>query len=314
MYEFISNTELDLYEFKESFEEFSVVFWKDRVIVGNKKLPIGQIAVEFLDISEEVCEELKKHASNSKNKDDFTEIVRQFPFFKRLNVNWNQVDWTVNKFERFTNDIWHFNIVIRRFLEHFIHNPNLRGEHNFAVSILHCKELFHDIMPSSAFNTGYTNPHKSLTEFNPIPNPENPNELIIAERTIFNSIYDLLYMDFFKGLQHGHIPRCCKNCHHWFLLNQGYNTLYCEGIAPNGSGEQTCRQVGAKMTAKEKISASPVHSAYQTFYKKIDARKRRGKISADEYNISIIKALELKEKAFRGEITIGELKEIYHNI
>lgn len=39
------------------------------------------------------------------------------------------------------------------------------------------------------------------------------------------------------------LPRRCHNCGKYFLLTNGYNTCYCNNIAP-GETERTCRKVG----------------------------------------------------------------------
>ena len=61
-----------------------------------------------------------------------------------------------------------------------------------------------------------------------------------------------LEAEFFRGLAAGNAPRWCRNCGKYFLLTAGYNTCYCNNIAP-GETERTCRKVGAhRKEAKEK--------------------------------------------------------------
>jgi hypothetical protein len=54
----------------------------------------------------------------------------------------------------------------------------------------------------------------------------------------------------------GNAPRRCHNCGRYFLLTDGYNTCYCNNIAP-GEAERTCRKVGAHRKANHPTGLSP---------------------------------------------------------
>ncbi len=106
----------------------------------------------------------------------------------------------------------------------------------------------------------------------------------------------------------GNAPRLCHNCGRYFLLTKGYNTCYCNNIAP-GETERTCRKVGAhRKEAQGKANRTPAQKEYDRAYNRMKVRKQRGKISRDEWNAAVAKAQELVARSGRGELTDEELK------
>lgn len=132
---------------------------------------------------------------------------------------------------------------------------------------------------------------------------------VLAERAEFSYLPHFLYMDFYRGLMAGNAPRRCHNCGRYFLLTAGYNTCYCNNLAP-GETERTCRKVGARRKeAKKRAFATPSQREYAKAYNRLKARKQRGKISADEWNAAVAKARNLKEQTDCGELTNEELHQ-----
>lgn len=144
--------------------------------------------------------------------------------------------------------------------------------------------------------------------FIPIRDPDNPEEIVIGEETQFQDIVPFLYTDFYRGLIHGNAPRRCHNCGRYFLLTAGYNTCYCNNIAP-GETQRTCRKVGAhRKEAQGRANRTPAKMEYDKAYLRLKQRKLRGKISVNEWNIAVAKAQELLARSERGELTDEELK------
>ena len=86
-------------------------------------------------------------------------------------------------------------------------------------------------------------------------------------------------------------------------------TCYCGNIAP-GETERTCRKVGAhRKEAQGKANRSPTRVEYDRTYNRLKQRKVRGKISADEWNAAVAKAMQVLEQTERGELTDDEMKE-----
>ena len=153
---------------------------------------------------------------------------------------------------------------------------------------------------------------KMEMEYVPMPDPTDKTRYLIGERVVFHSIGDFLRADFFRGLQYGNAPRRCHNCKKFFLLTAGYNTCYCNDIAP-GETERTCRKVGAhkKAAANEK---TPAQMEYQRVYNRLKTKKSRGKISVDEWNAAVAQALDVKDRAERGELSDDEIRAAFEEM
>jgi len=149
-------------------------------------------------------------------------------------------------------------------------------------------------------------------EYVPMPDPADKMHYVIGERMVFHSIGDFLRTDFFRALQHGNAPRRCHNCHKFFLLTAGYNTCYCNNIAP-GETERTCRKVGAHKKAETKTK-TPAQKEYDRVYNRLKQQKNRGKISNGEWNDAVARALEVKDQAERGELGDEEMKAAFERM
>ena len=132
-------------------------------------------------------------------------------------------------------------------------------------------------------------------------------KIFVAEKTTFNSLSDFLKTEFYRGLAIGNAPRRCHNCGRYFLLTAGYNTCYCNNIAP-GETERTCRKVGAHRKAGHPQNLSPADVEYRKVYNRLKARKQRGKISTDEWNAAVAQAQEILDMAGRGELSDEEMR------
>jgi hypothetical protein len=165
-------------------------------------------------------------------------------------------------------------------------------------------------LPPSPFQS-YRQACSAMIEYTTMLHPERKTEYIIAERMVFHHLGESLHVDFFRGLMHGHTPRRCRNCGQFFLLTEGYNTLYCNRIAP-GETEKTCQKVGAHRIAMENQKyKSPERKLYDAVYNRLKTRHHRKKLSDDEWNKAVALAWEYKEKAEKGELQFHELEEIY---
>lgn len=144
--------------------------------------------------------------------------------------------------------------------------------------------------------------------FVPMMHPSEEGRVFIAEKATFNSLIDFLQTELYRGLAKGNAPRRCHNCGRYFLLTEGYNTCYCNNIAP-GETERTCRKVGAhRKEAQGKANRTPAQKEYDRTYNRLKVRKQRRKINADEWNAAVAKAQELVAQSERGELSDEELK------
>lgn len=142
--------------------------------------------------------------------------------------------------------------------------------------------------------------------FVPSVEPET-GELVLAEQIVFESLVSFLYLDLYKGMAAGNLPRRCRHCRRWFLAVGAYNTLYCDRKVP-GMGGKTCRDVGAHEKEKSE-NKKTARREYSRIYNRLKARKQRGKISTDEWNHKVVQAQELRAAFEKGGLTEEEYVE-----
>lgn len=151
-------------------------------------------------------------------------------------------------------------------------------------------------------------------KFVPISFKGQENVPILAEETEFGELHSFLYTDFYRGLMHGNAPRRCHNCNRYFLLTRGYNTCYCNNIAP-GETERTCRQVGAhRVSARLWAGDTPLQKEYSKTINRIKGQRRSGKISRNDFRIYEDDAKALMEQVEHGQSTDEEAIRKLHQI
>lgn len=217
-------------------------------------------------------------------------------------------------FEQFLNGLEYFPESLRNFrgqvvgiLELYLEPLKRRSVDAYAVAYAH---YFKDMGAAGELFAApeFEQSFPTQIKFVPMAHPAENGKAILAEKAEFSYLSHFLYADFYRGLMAGNAPRRCHNCGRYFLLTAGYNTCYCNNLAP-GETERTCRKVGAhRKEAKERASATPAQKEYAKAYNRLKARKNRGKMSLDEWNAAVTKAQDLKEKTERGELGDEELR------
>lgn len=129
----------------------------------------------------------------------------------------------------------------------------------------------------------------------------------MAERMTFEDLISFLYMDLYRGMAAGNVPRQCHNCGKWFLAIGAYDTVYCQRVAP-GETTRTCRQVGAHRKEREKNGKEFAYSEYARVYNRLKTWKQRGKISAEEWNRRVAYIQEVKAAFLAGGMSDAEYK------
>lgn len=124
----------------------------------------------------------------------------------------------------------------------------------------------------------------------------------MAERMTFEDLISFLYMDLYRGMAAGNVPRQCHNCGKWFLAMGAYDTVYCQRVAP-GEAARTCRQVGAHRKEREKNGKDFAYREYARAYNRLKTWKQRGKISAEEWNRRVAYIQEVKTEFLAGAIS-----------
>ena len=97
-------------------------------------------------------------------------------------------------------------------------------------------------------------------------------------------------------------PRRRAHCLRWFLAVGGYDTRYCDRVAPRTAGK-ACRKVGAHEREKEKQKTETAAREYSRIYNWPKARKGWGRITTDAWNRQAAQAQELKDAFLAKQIT-----------
>ncbi len=216
----------------------------------------------------------------------------------------------LEKMEYFAESIRNFRGQIAGMLELYFENLTRRNSEAYAQAY---SKYYQDMADAGVLLFGdlpFEQGFPVKVRFTPFRHPTNNVKPLLAEEVEFSYLSHFLYTDFYRGLIAGNMPRCCHNCGRYFLLNKGYDTCYCNNVAP-GETEKTCRKVGAHKKEARKEGKTPARLEYDKVYNRLKTRRARGKLSVDEWNAAVALALEYKDKAEAGKISDSELKEIY---
>lgn len=122
-----------------------------------------------------------------------------------------------------------------------------------------------------------------------------------TESYVFEDTVSFLCVDFMKGLNANFLPKRCSNCGRWFLLTGGKYLEYCSHPLEDAP-TKTCRDVGAQESYAQKCKNDPVWQTYLRAYKTHFARRKKGKMSPDEFRIWADNAILWRGQAERGEL------------
>lgn len=122
-----------------------------------------------------------------------------------------------------------------------------------------------------------------------------------SERYEFQNAISFFYVDFLRGLQSNFIPKRCSNCGRWFLQTGGKFFEYC-GRPLEADPSKTCRDVGAQESYAQKCKNDPVWQTYLRAYKTHFARRKKGKMTPDEFRIWADNAILWRGQAEQGEL------------
>lgn len=119
-------------------------------------------------------------------------------------------------------------------------------------------------------------------------------------------IFEVCYALFIQLINKNIKIKQCAYCHNYFILWDGYNSVYCNNI-PVGE-TKTCQQIGATRKYINKVKNDPLYNAYNKAYQTHFGRKRNGKIDDKEFQSWTHEAKEMRDKALNKLISIEEFK------
>jgi len=120
----------------------------------------------------------------------------------------------------------------------------------------------------------------------------------LVEKMYFDHLADFIYVEFMKGLQKGFVPKRCANCGRWFLQEPGMTYNYCSQVAP-GETELTCRDIGSRVSFRDKVKSNEIWQIHQRAYKKYFARTKKGTMTKTEFEVWTREAEQLRDLALK---------------
>ena len=262
-------------------------------------------------------------------------LVSRLPVYRDLDINWAQPVFRKNNLletfwdkvpcltgearadaDKYLREMVGITELLRVFrtqislmLDGYFEPLDRRNAEAYAVGVF---QFYSDMVTASTLEHDaepFEHSFPVKVAFVPMLSPTDGETIILAERTEFSHLLGFLEVEFYRGLAAGNAPRRCHNCGRYFLLTAGYNTCYCNSIAP-GETERTCRKVGAhRKEAQGKANRTPAQVEYDRAYNRLKQRKNRRKITMDQWNTAVAKAQELLEQTSRGELSDVELKK-----
>ena len=146
-----------------------------------------------------------------------------------------------------------------------------------------------------------------------VPHPGKEGAFLLAEEVLFPDLATFLSLDLLRGFATGHLPRRCEHCGRWFLLENGYDTRYCENPAPE-EPDKTCRQIGAHRKETRLNGTDEIRAEYKRVTNRLKGRKFRGSLTAEEWNNWMRIVQDLRDDTIAGRIKLSELRERYDGI
>lgn len=130
---------------------------------------------------------------------------------------------------------------------------------------------------------------------------EKNGRKVLTEHFLFRDLSSVIYMDFVRGLKSNYLPKRCSNCGRWFLIRGGKYLEYCSRPL-EADPTKTCRDVGAQQSFDQKCKNNPIWEAHRRAYKTHFARRKKGRMTPDEFRIWVDNAITWRGQAERGEL------------
>lgn len=287
------------------------------------------------------CEDTIVAAQQKLN--EFFDIVRTFPPYCDLNMDWGtaynvfpliyeqyrerwdesmtedtparrDMEEFLRKIRELPERLNIFRSQIMMMLEQYFEKLHRRDRHTYAQAYSRYYQSVTAVGTLLYPETEFEQSFPAEFKFVPIVFKEQEENVILAEETEFAELHAFLYADFYRGLMHGNAPRRCHNCNRYFLLTRGYNTCYCNNIAP-GETERTCRQVGAhRVSARLWAGNTPLLKEYAKTVNRIKGQRRSKKISGNDFRIFEDEAKALVDQVEHGQLTDEEAIRKLHQI
>ncbi len=281
--------------------------------VERQTFPLGELTADILNITSDEFDQLYAlyerlgQGGDEEAMRSMRDLLMKRKLFALLAPR--GVRWSAGKFREIVSDIYSFNQTMFRFIDKFLMRLKKLDPENYAAALYD----FYTHPGLDKMMVNYLrNPMHSFTFFDsidvrfiPMECPGKPDHYAVYEVYSSETLQGFLKMDFMKAVMAGHVIRRCQNCKRFFLLTQGYKTIYCDRpLADNP--KRTCRQQGAKNLAKQKAAGNPVLRGYNKAYQRVTADKNRNRITDEEWRAAKRALADIRDMAKAGRLSDRE--------
>lgn len=210
-------------------------------------------------------------------------------------------------YDRLADDLQRFQYDTDDMLTDYFEELPSRRPEAYAAAFESCMASFREIYMQTEDDEDLAHMNRRRLNFPVsisfvVERDKKTGQPFMAERMTFEDLISFLYIDLYRGMAAGNVPRQCHNCGKWFLAIGAYDTVYCQRVAP-GEAARTCRQVGAHRKEREKNGKDFAYREYARAYNRLKTWKQRGKISAEEWNRRVAYIQEVKTEFLAGAIS-----------
>jgi hypothetical protein len=218
-----------------------------------------------------------------------------------------------HKYREIVHDIYAFNRTMFWFIDQYLGRLKKLDEKNCAAALY---DFLHNPRREKMIVNPISDDGQIFTIFDPvnvqyIPRevPGTSGEFMIFEYYQIEHLQSFLKVDFYHAFKAGHLIRRCKNCHKFFLLTQGFNTVYCDRPIP-GRPHRNCRNQGAKNIANMNTKDNPVRREHNRAYGRVNTDCNRGHITIEERDHARNRLIDLRDEGLSGKYTDAELSAL----
>ncbi len=260
----------DLFPESTCFFAFDALFGESHIEINQQKYKYNEVVTDFLnyDIAEYKNAVTQSHSAKTRNR-----IILEMPLFRDFPNPDRLSGATEAEYAALLEDLE----SLERYRS-FLKDASYRKDKNFIQQIAKngmSAFVADKTMGASEQRTAAVSSLQYL-----LLEDDNGNA-VLFERIGFNRLLDFLYTDFFKGIMKGCVPKPCKLCGRYFVLEKGFHYAYCDGVFEDG---QTCREVGSAKSFKTKTDNNDVWKLHQRAYKKYYARVLKKTMSKPDFN------------------------------
>ena len=259
----------DLFPDTTGFFSFDVLFGETHIVINRRSYKYNELFTAFMNYD---MGEYKSAAAQGCGTNKFNEMILEMPLFRDFPNPGRLCNVTEQEYAALLEDLE----LLDRYRS-FLKDTSLKKDKNFIQQIAKngmSAFVADKTMGASEQRTA------AVSELQYLLLEDENGKAALFERMTFTRLLDFLYTDFFKGIMKSCVPKRCKLCGRYFLLEKGFHFEYCDGVFEGG---QTCREIGAARSFKEKTESNNVWKLHQRAYKKYYARVLKKTMSKPEF-------------------------------